>query len=106
MSEIKKYSDLRKIIPFCCGCKAPNNGDLYLAHRNRGGWGLLFGRGIKSLSVTGSFLCPECHLYGDGDGRRDADWWELATQRAETWAWREGYLQFRPAGGDADQALR
>ncbi len=106
MNEIKHYRDLRKVIPFCCGCKNVNAYDLVLAHRNRGGWGLLFGRGIKSLSVTGAFLCPECHRYGDGDGRRDADWWELATQRGITWAWRNGYLQFRPAGGGADKALR
>lgn len=84
-----------------------NDGTVVLAHRNRNAWGLLFGRGIKSLSMSGALLCDLCHAYGDGkDGRKDSDFWELAVQRTQTWAWRSGYLQFRPDGGEPDPHLR
>ena len=84
----------------------PESGSLVLAHRNRNGWGLLFGRSAKSLSLAGAILCPACHAYGDSEGRTDSDWWELAVQRTLTWAWSEGFVTFRPGGGEAVEALR
>ena len=106
MNDIKKYGDLATIVPLCCGCRSAADGTIVLAHRNRSGWGLPFGRGVKSLSICGAFLCHNCHTYGDNDGRKDYDWWELAVQRSITWAWGEGYLSFGPGCGEGVQALR
>ncbi len=107
-----KYTDLARLAPQCFGCRQPpEEGELVLAHRNRNGWGMLFGRGIKSLSLAGAILCPECHTYGDGPGRTDYSWWEMAVQRTLTWAWKEGYIEFNWIGGvtpgvTPDKALR
>ena len=101
-----KYTDLARIAPRCMGCRQPAGGTLVLAHRNRNGWGMLFGRGTKALSLAGAILCDECHAYGDGQGRTDSDWWEMAVQRTLTWAWQEGYIQFNWIGGVPHKALR
>ena len=105
--SVRRYGDLARIVTQCMGCRKVADGTIVLAHRNRGGWGLLFGRGTKSLSLTGAFICYNpCHLYADGEGRKDADWWELACQRSVTWAWQNGFLNFNAKGGDPDHALR
>ena len=105
--NVKKYTELAKLAPHCFGCRqVPQTGELVLAHRNRNGWGLLFGKGIKSLSLTGAILCQKCHLYGESDGRKDYDFWELAVHRTITWVWQEGFIDFRPSGGEKSQALR
>lgn len=100
------YSELAKDAPWCFGCGSDNDGTVVLAHRNRSGWGLKFGKGIKSLQLSGAFLCHSCHQYGDGGGRTDHSWWELSTQRSQTWAWEQGFLRLDPAGGDPDKRLR
>jgi len=103
----KKYTELAKIAPQCFGCRqTPQDGELVLAHRNRSGWGMLSGRGIKSLSLAGAILCVTCHRYGDNEGRNDSYWWEMAVQRTLTWAWEGGYIDFRASGGDKSMALR
>lgn len=103
---VTKYSQLARIIPFCCGCRVENHSDVVLAHRNRNAWGILSGRGIKSVSISGAFLCSMCHTWADSDGQNDAEFWELASGRSLTWAFQSGYLQFNPNGGDPDAALR
>jgi len=104
--KIKKYSELAKIAPYCFGCRIHNAGDVVLAHRNRNSWGILSGRGIKSVSVSGAFLCAMCHSWADADGQNDSEFWELASGRSLTWAWQNGYLIFEPKGGDPDPHLR
>jgi len=102
-----KYTELAKIAPQCFGCReVPEEGSLVLAHRNRNGWGMMFGRGMKGLSLAGAILCPKCHAFGDGDGRNDYWWWEMATQRTLTWAWESGYITFNAKGGESDPKLR
>lgn len=101
------YTELAKKAPHCFGCRfVPEPGSLVLAHRNLSGWGLLFGQSVKALSLAGAILCPKCHAYGDGEGRKDSHFWELAVQRTQTWAWSEGFVTFRPDGGEAVEALR
>lgn len=75
------------------GCRKPADGTIVLAHRNLNGWGLLFGKGIKTVDVLGAFLCRECHEYGDGEGRKDHHWWELAVHRSVTWAYDNGHIR-------------
>ena len=105
--KIKKYTELAKIAPQCFGCReVPEEGSLVLAHRNRSGWGMLFGTSMKGLSLAGAILCQKCHAFGDGKGRCDYWWWEVATQRTLTWAWEEGYVTFNPKGGESDPRLR
>jgi len=101
-----KYTQLAKSVPICFACGRARDGTIVLAHRNRSGFGLKFGRGIKSLSICGAFICFDCHQYGDGDGRKDYDWWELASARSLTWAWERGFIRFKAGGGDSDKALR
>ena len=100
------YTELAKIAPLCFGCRNPSDGTIVLAHRNMNGWGMLAGRGIKSIAIGGSFLDAECHTYGDGQGQTDYHWWSMANQRALTWAWQSGYLRFEPNGGEPDKRLR
>jgi len=103
----KKYTELAKIAPQCFGCRqTPQDGELVLAHRNLNGWGMLFGRGIKSLSLAGAILCGSCHRYGDNEGRNDSEFWEMAVQRTLTWSFESGFLQFNSEGGDESKALR
>lgn len=87
MAKIK-YTELAKYAPACFGCGDHNDGTVVCAHRSRGGWGLRFGRGIKSVDTFSAFLCQRCHNYGDGEGRRDSDWWELAIGRTLTWTFQ------------------
>lgn len=87
-----KYTDLANEIPYCTGCRTPRDGTIVPAHRNRNGWGLQFGRGKKTIDLLCAFLCHACHTYGDGKGRRDYDWWELAVHRTITWAFENGYI--------------
>lgn len=102
-----KYIDLAKSAPQCFGCRDPADGTLVLAHRNRNGWGMLFGKSTKALSLAGAIMCHTCHQYGDSErGRKDSDFWEMAVQRTLTWAWQSGYLRFLPSGGEADERLR
>ena len=102
-----KYTDLAKLAPVCFGCRDPADGTLVLCHRNRNGWGMLFGGKIKSLSLAGAIMCHDCHQYGDSaPGRKDSDWWEMAVQRTLTWAWQNGYLRLDPKGGEPDDRLR
>ena len=102
-----KYTDLAPLAPQCFGCRDPADGTLVLCHRNRNGWGMLFGKSEKALSLAGAIMCHDCHLYGDSEhGRKDSDWWEMAVQRTLTWAWSCGYIRFHKNGGDADAALR
>ena len=88
----KQYQDLAKEVPVCMGCKELNDGTVVCAHRNRLGWGLDFGRGKKTICLCSAFLCHPCHVYGDGEGRKDYDWWELAVHRSLTWAWKNGHI--------------
>ena len=106
--KIKNYADLAKIAPHCFGCREvpKEEGLLVLAHRNRNGWGMLFGRGIKSLTAAGAIFCDKCHTFGDGEGRCDYWWWEMCTQRTITWAVEKGYIVFNPEGGEPDPRLR
>ena len=102
-----KYTELAKLAPRCFGCRqVPEIGGLVLAHRNRNGWGMLSGRGIKALSLAGAILCGECHRYGDGLGHTDYSWWEMAVQRTITFAWQQGYITFNPKGGEPVESLR
>lgn len=103
-----KYPQLAKTIPYCCGCRAPNTGTIRLAHRNLNGWGMKFGRGIKSMALTGAFLCAECDArYGESKAIEDGRWWEMAVQRSISWAWDEGYLgMIQPSGKASKEALR
>jgi hypothetical protein len=101
-----QYTELAAFAPQCFGCKKTSDGTLVLCHRNVGGWGLLAGFGIKSLALGGAILCSACHIYGDGEGRRDTQFWELAHQRTLTWAWSRGFVTFHKAGGPADEHLR
>ena len=102
-----KYTKLANLAPCCFGCRQiPEAGKLVLAHRNRNGWGMLFGRGTKALSLAGAILCDKCHAYGDGQGRTDYSWWEMCHQRTLTWAWKQGYITFNPKGGEPVKALR
>jgi hypothetical protein len=101
-----RYTELAPLAPCCFGCQKSADGTLVLCHRNRNGWGLLFGKGTKGLSLCGAILCADCHLYGDGPGRRDAEWWELAVHRTLTWSWSRGFLAFRPNGGPSVESLR
>ena len=105
--RIKNYNKLGAEIPFCTGCRDLNNGTVRLAHRNVNTWGTKFGKGIKSLSLSGAFLCDNCdQFYSEGDGRKDSYFWELAVQRSQTWAWASGHLTFSPDSGDPDARLR
>ena len=106
MPTVKRYGDLATLAPQCFGCRKAADGTIVLAHRNRNAWGLLFGRGIKGLSLSGALLCRDCHAYGDADGRNDVDFWELAVERTQVWAWKNGFVRFSPQGGEADTALR
>ena len=87
-----KYTDLAKEVPTCMGCRKEADGTIVLAHRNRNAWGIRFGKGIKTHDILGAFLCHECHQYGDGHGRNDFDWWELAVHRSLTWAYENGKI--------------
>lgn len=90
---MSQYTELAKQVPLCMGCRDPADDTIVLAHRNRLGWGLRFGRGIKTIDICGAFLCHSCHQYGDGDeGRIDYDWWELAVHRSLTWAYENGHI--------------
>lgn len=80
------YKDLAKEVPACMGCRMPADGTIVLCHRNLNAWGLHFGRGIKTIDLCAAFLCHKCHVYGDGEGRTDNHWWELAVHRSLTWA--------------------
>ena len=60
---------------FCVMCGKP---DPVLAHRNMPGD---FGTGLKGPDWWGAHLCHECHTYGDGKGRKDYQFWELAVYR-------------------------
>lgn len=100
-----KYTDIAENAPTCMGCRKANDGTLVLAHRNLNGWGMLFGKAKKGITVAGAILCLECHIYGDGDGRRDNHWWEMAVQRTLTWAVLQGYLRFLRNGGEPDRKL-
>ena len=100
------YTRLAADSPWCFGCGKDNDGTVIPAHRNRNGWGLKFGKGIKTLQLLTAFLCHECHQYGDGPGRDDYDWWELAVHRTLTWAWEQGFLKFVSSGGEPDKRLR
>ena len=105
--RIKNYNKLGAEISFCADCRAPNDGTVRLAHRNVNIWGVAFGRGIKSLSLSGAFLCHNCdQFYSEGDGRKDSHFWELACQRSQNFAWQSGHLTFNPDGGDPDSRLR
>lgn len=88
-----KYTKLADRVPYCMGCKKPRDGTIVLAHRNLSGWGLRFGKGIKTIDLLGAFMCFECHTYGDGPGRRDHHWWELAVHRSINWSFENGYIQ-------------
>jgi hypothetical protein len=52
-----------------------------LAHRNMPGD---FGTGIKGFDWHSGYLCFDCHRYGDGEGRKDSEFWELACYRTMT----------------------
>jgi hypothetical protein len=86
------YRQLAQQVPSCMGCGKARDGTIVLAHRNRNAWGLCAGKGIKTVDICGAFLCYTCHVYGDGEGRRDHDWWELAVHRSLTWAWKSGWI--------------
>ena len=102
-----KYTELANVAQVCFGCReVPETGTMVLAHRNRNGWGMMFGRGRKGLSLAGAILCQKCHTYGDGPGRNDHWWWEMAVQRTLTWAWQQGYITFDSKGGEPAKALR
>lgn len=75
------------------GCRREADGTIVLAHRNRNAWGLRFGRGIKTHDLLAALLCSDCHAYGDGEGRNDYNWWELAVHRTIAWAIDEGYIR-------------
>jgi hypothetical protein len=86
------YTELAKKVPWCMGCRVIQENGIVLAHRNRNAWGLRFGRGIKTHDILGAFLCPACHKYGDGPGRNDYNWWELAVHRSLAWALENYYI--------------
>jgi hypothetical protein len=90
---MSKYTRLAREVPYCMGCRQNQDGTIVLAHRNRNGWGLRFGTGIKTPDILGAFLCSACHHYGDGDGRTDYNWWELAVHRSITWALDNDHLE-------------
>jgi len=75
------------------GCRNGSDGTIVLAHRNRNAWGLRAGRGIKTHDILGAFLCSSCHIYGDNQGRKDFDFWELAVHRSIAWALDEGHIK-------------
>ena len=83
------YTRLAKEVPYCMGCRKPADGTIVLAHRSLNAGGLVAGKGKKTLDILGAFLCHECHIYGDGEGRKDFQWWELAVHRSITWAWEK-----------------
>jgi len=99
-----KYTSLAKEVPVCMGCRKAADGTIVLAHRNLNGWGLKAGRGIKTISLCGAFLCYTCHVFGDGDGQEDHHWWELAIHRSLTWAYDNGHLAM--GTGEIDDKLR
>ena len=101
-----RYTDIADNCPECMGCKKARDHTFVLCHRNLNGWGMLAGRGIKSVSIGGAILCQKCHIYGDGEGRKDYHWWEMSVQRTLTWAFLQGYLQFKTNGGEPDNRLR
>ncbi len=86
---MSKISLLAKNAPKCCGCGRANDGTVVLAHRNLSAWGLRFGKGIKTIDLLGAHLCHDCHVYGDGKGRKDYQFWELAVHRTITWIDKE-----------------
>jgi hypothetical protein len=49
-----------------------------LAHRNMPGD---FGIGMKGPDWHGAHLCFDCHTYGDREGRKDHEFWEIACYR-------------------------
>ena len=87
------YRDLARQVPTCMGCRKPADGTIVLAHRNLNAWGLRAGRGIKTHDPLGAFLCFDCHTYGDGPGRKDSDFWELAVHRSLAWALDNNHLR-------------
>jgi hypothetical protein len=89
---VSAYTDLAKIVPNCMGCRKPQDKTIVLAHRNRNAWGLRAGKGIKTHDILGAFLCADCHAYGDGNGRKDYNWWELCVHRSLAWASEEGHI--------------
>ena len=102
-----KYTELAKLAPVCFGCRDPADGTLVLAHDNLSGWGMLFGRGVKSLALGGMILCFSCHEYSETpEGRKDYHWRAMAHQRTLTWSWQNGYLRLDPKGGEPDDRLR
>jgi hypothetical protein len=90
-----KYTQLAKLVPVCMGCRKIADGTIVCAHRNHNSWGIRSGRGIKNIDLLSAFLCAECHVYGDGPGQRDYQWWEWAVHRSITWAYEEGYISVR-----------
>ena len=89
---MSSYTALAKVVPSCMGCRKNSDGTIVLAHRNRNAWGLQSGKGIKTIDILGAFLCSECHIFGDGLGKTDYNWWELAVHRSLTWAANEGHI--------------
>lgn len=83
-----KYTKLAKDAPQCFGCGKSNDGTVVCAHRNRNAWGIRSGKGIKSVDTFSAFLCYECHQYGDGLGKSDCEWWELAIGRTLTYTYQ------------------
>ena len=62
----------------CCVMCNADDGTIVLAHRNVPGD---FGMGMKGEDWWGAHLCMKCHAYGDGGGRKDYQFWELAIKR-------------------------
>lgn len=56
----RKLLALAKEVPYCMGCRHPNDGTIVAAHRNEGK-----GMGIKAPDWAIAFLCHDCHHYID-----------------------------------------
>ena len=77
--EQRKYPKLRKSArgETCVMCDADDE-TIILAHCNMPGD---FGVGLKGPDWWAAYLCYECHIYADGHGRRDYEWWRAALYR-------------------------
>jgi hypothetical protein len=91
--EREKVTALARTAPQCLGCARDNDGTVVFAHRNLNGWGIKAGKGLKTAPFLGSWLCHDCHQYGDGEGRRDYQFWELATHRYITYLYENHNLR-------------
>lgn len=90
----QKLRDVARHVPYCMGCKKPNDGTIVGCHSNRQHDGK--GTGQKAHDLL-AYCCSECHAYidGNGDKRERHCFFLQAVYNSIVWLLKEGYLEVK-----------